>query len=104
MEKVIENLKELMKFDLSELTPSSSNYFTVLSSNGLPKVKKNQKFGNWRVVEKPNNVHTPKILMELTPRWLTITVYREKGQKSKRIDIDRFRKDPKVILQGIFEI
>ena len=99
MEKVFENLKELMDFDFSELTASKSNYITVLAKNGLPKVKKSQNFTKWRVVERPKNITEPKISMELTPRWLTITIYLGKSQKSRRIDIDRFKRDPKVIIQ-----
>ena len=104
MEKIFENLKELMAFDFSNLTASKSNYITILGSNGLPKVRKNQNFNKWRVVERPKNLVEPKISMELTPRWLTITIYPEKNQKSRRIDIDCFKRDPKSILRGIFEL
>ena len=104
MEKIFENLKELMAFDFSNLTASKSNYITILGSNGLPKVRKNQNFKKWRVVERPKNINEPKISMELTPRWLTITIYPEKTQKSRRIDIDCFKRDPKSILRGIFEL
>jgi len=100
MEKIFGDLKGLMEFDFSDLTASMSNYITVLT---VPKVKKNQSFGKWRVVEKPKNISEPMILIEITPRWLTITVYREKGRKSMRIDINCFRKDPKAIIQSIFE-
>ena len=103
MEKVFENLKELLAFDFSELTASKSNYITILGSNGLPKVRKSQNFNKWRVVKRPKSIVEPKISMEVTPRWLTIIIYPEKNQKSRRIDIDRFNRDPKVILQGIFE-
>lgn len=104
MEKIFENLNELMAFDFSELTAGKSNYITVLASNGLPKVRKGQNFHKWRVVERPKNLIEPRISMEITPRWLTIIVYPEKGQKSRRIDIDRFKRDPKVIIRGIFEL
>jgi len=104
MEKIFENFKELMSFDFSELTASKSNYITILGTNGLPKVRKNQNFNKWRVVERPKNLSKPKISMELTPRWLTITIHPEKNQKSRQIDIDCFKRDPKAILQGIFEL
>ena len=104
MEKIFENLKELMAFDFSELTASKSNYITILGTNGLPKVRKGQNFNKWRVVERPKSLSEPKISMELTPRWLTIIIYPEKNQKSRRIDIDRFKMDPKAILQDIFEL
>ena len=101
MEKIFENLKELMAFDFSNLTASKSNYITVLSA---PIVRKGQNLSKWRVVERPKGIKEPKISMELTPRWLTITIYPEKTQKSRRINIDRFRKDPKDIIKGIFEL
>ena len=43
MEKIFENLKELLAFDFSELTASKSNYITILGANGLPKVRKSPK-------------------------------------------------------------
>ena len=104
MEKIFENLKELLAFDFSELTASKSNYITILGANGLPKVRKSQCFNKWRVVERPKSFIEPKISMELTPRWLTITIYPEKNLKSRRIDINRFKKDPKDIIKGIFEL
>jgi hypothetical protein len=103
MEKVFSNLRELMEFDFSELTAGRSNYITVLAGNGLPRVRKGQNFSKWRVVERPKDLSEPKVEMEITPRWLTVTVHQGKNLNSRRIDVDRFKKDPKVIIQEIFE-
>ena len=103
MKKIFENMKELMNFNLSELPPGRSNYISILAKNGLPHIRESQKFGKWRIVSKPEDVLEPQILMELTPRWLTISIYKE-GEKSKRIDIECFRKNSKVIIQEVFEL
>lgn len=103
MEKVFENLKELMDFDFSTLTASKSNYITILANNGLPKVRRSQNFSKWRVITKRKGDIEPRILMELTPKWITITVHQGKALKSRIIDIPCFRKDPKIIIQEIFE-
>ncbi len=99
MEKVFKNLRELMEADL-EFEASKSNYITVVTE---PKVRKGQNFDKWRVVARPKDLTQPMIMMEITPRWLTITVHQGETQMSRRIDINRFKKDPKTITKGIFE-
>ena len=102
MEKIFENLKELMNFNFSELPAGRSNYITILTKDGLPKLREIQNFEKWRIVSKPAEKIETKILMELTPRWLTITIH-EEGKESKKINIECFRQDPKEIIQKIFE-
>ena len=103
MEQTFSNVNELMGFDFSKLTASKSNYISVLFSDGLPKVKKSQHFNKWRVVERPADASVAKILMEITPRWLTITVYQGKAFKTRQASFDRSKKDPKTIIQEVFE-
>lgn len=100
MEKVFETLREVMDFDFSKLTPGKSNYLTI---NSLPAFKESQNFDKWRVVAKPQNNAHPKILLEITPKWLTITVHQGGDLSSRRINIPCHKKDPKSILKGIFE-
>jgi hypothetical protein len=105
MERVFKNLEELMDFDFSGLTANKSNYLTILANNGcLPSVRKSQNFSKWRVVERPKDLSNPKVLMEITPRWLTVTVHQGNGLSSRRIDVYRFKRDVKEIIQEIFEI
>ena len=100
MEKVFETLREVMDFDFSKLTPGKSNYLTI---NSLTAFKESQNFDKWRVVAKPQNNAHPKILLEITPKWLTITVHQGGDLSSRRINIPCHKKDPKSILKGIFE-
>ena len=100
MEKVFETLREIMDFDFSKLTPCKSNYLTI---NSLPPFKERQNFDKWRVVAKPQNNIQPKILLEITPKWLTITIHQGGDLSSRRINIPCYKKDPKSILKGIFE-
>ena len=101
MEKVFQTLREVMDFDFSELTPSKSNYLTI---NSLPVFKESQNFEKWRVVAKPQDNDQPRILLEITPKWLTITVHQGGNLSSRRINIPSHKKDPKSILKGIFEL
>ena len=103
MEQIFSNLQELMDFNFSELKASKSNYISVRFINGRPKVKKSQHFEKWRVVSKPSDTETPRVIMEITPRWLTITVYQGKTFKTRQASFDRSKKDPKIIIQEIFE-
>jgi len=93
----LKNLQELMDFDLSTLR-NESVYFSIETQ---PKLKKNQNFEKWRVV-KPEGTK-PRILIETTPKWLTITVYQPGNLKSRRINIQCSREEIKTKIKGIFE-
>jgi hypothetical protein len=103
MEQVFSNLQELMDFDLSALKATKSNYISVRFINGRPKVKKSQRFSRWRVVAKPSDTDIPRVIMELTPRWLTVTVYEGKTFKTRQASFEILKKDPKIVIQEIFE-
>jgi hypothetical protein len=100
MEKVFETLREVMDFDFSKLDPCKSNYITI---NSLPAFKESQNLEKWRVVAKPQDNTHPRILLEITPKWLTVTVHQGENLSSRRINIPCYKKDPKSILKGIFE-
>ena len=102
MKQTFSNVNELMDFNFSNLTASKSNYLTILGTNGLPKIRKAQHFNKWRVVEKLN-VDEPRILMEITPRWLTITVYQGEELKTRQASFEISRKNPKSVIQEVFE-
>ena len=103
MEQTFSNLRELMDFDFSKLTASKSNYVSVRFVNGCPKVKKSQHFDKWRVVSKLTDTDMPRVIMEITPRWLTITVYHGKTFKTRQASFQISRKDPKAVIQEVFE-
>lgn len=103
MEQVFSNLQELMDFDFSELKASKSNYLSVRFVNGRPRVKKSQRFDKWRVVSKPTDTDMPRVIMEITPRWLTITVYQGKTFKTRQASFEIIRKDPKTVIQEVFD-
>ena len=104
MEQIFSNLQELMDFNFSELKASKSNYVSVRFINGRPKVKKSQHFEKWRVVSKPSDTEMPRVIMEITPRWLTITVYEGKTFKTRQASFEISRKNPKSVIQEVFEL
>ena len=103
MEQVFSNLQELMDFDLSVLKASKSNYISVRFVNGRPKVKKSQHFEKWRVVSKPSDTERPRVIMEITPRWLTITVFEGKNFKTRQASFEILKKDAKSVVREVFD-
>ena len=102
MEKIFNSFYELLNFDFTELEPQRSNYLRLIPSDGnLPKVKKEFHYKKWRVVSRRKN-YPSRITFETTPRWLTITIHEVSG--SKRNDFNLLKKDPKILIQEIFEI
>jgi len=102
MQKTFSSYNELLDFDFSELEPQTSNYLRIIPINGIfPKVKKEFELKKWKIVER-HNASSPEILFEITPRWITITIHRMGGLVRRR-DFPCLRKDPRAIIQAVFE-
>ena len=95
MEKLFRNFNELLEFDFTELEPQKSNYLGVPLSNGLPKRKIKE---GWRTKGKSHDL-VPKVIFEISPRWVTITIRGGEGKSIKEKDIECLKKNPKVIIQ-----
>ena len=112
MERTFKTLKEILDFDFSSLEPKS-NYISFTPSNGkLPRVRNEFQFKKWRVITRLREA-TPKIIIEITPKWLTITIHEGNDKETRRGNFERKRKNPKsispeiispkIIIEEIFE-
>lgn len=100
MEKLFKNFDELLEFDFSKLEPQKSNYLWINLSNGLPKIKKKE---DWSVRRRSEDL-IPKIVFEITPRWLTITIHRGEGKTTIEGNFELKKgMDPKKLIQEILE-
>ena len=102
MKKVFSSFSELLDFDFSQLEPCCSNYLILEPNDGiLPTVKKGYYFGKWRVISRSDSDSHPTMTIEITPRWVTITIY--DGKSKRKEDFECVRQTPKALIQEIFE-
>jgi hypothetical protein len=105
MEKYFKSYKDLLNFDFSKLEPEKSNYLTLIPVNGiLPRLKLGSSLKNWKWVNvEYDQARTPEIFFEITPKWLTTTIIKPTGECRRRVDFELNQKDPKSIIQELFE-
>ena len=91
--------QELLNFNFEELEPRT-NYLRLIGI--LPKIRKELHPERWRIVEKHNLPHQG-IILEITPRWLTVTIHLTARSSVRQTEFNILKKDPKEVILGIFE-
>ena len=102
MDKVLNSLEELLGVKPSDLKPNVSNWILLRPENGiLPLVSSEYLFNKWRVLSHSQSAQ-PEILIEVTPRWVTITIHQGGKKESRREDFECRYNDFPTLIRKIF--
>jgi len=102
MDKVLHSLEELLEVKSSDFKPNVSNWLVLKPEDGiLPSVRSEYHFNKWRVVSHSQS-DQPEILIEVTPRWVTMTIHQGGKKESRREDFECKFHDFPTLISKIF--